>query len=196
MMRRRVPLLLALPIAAVGSLLAHQLAYLLSDPIATQRARVLAAAGHGYLRFVPMLLTALAVTLLVGLALEAVTRRRPRHVVPAWPLALIAPLAFALQEHVERALHAGAFPSGLVTSRTFLVGLALQVPFALLAWGIAVTLGVVARTVGQAFRGGSPAPVRAPLPVAWPAPRPGSPRPSLDPARSLRAPPPLASSTA
>jgi hypothetical protein len=188
-MRRRASLLLALPIAVVGSWLAHQLGYLLSDPVAAERARVLASTGHGYQRFLPMLVAAAGVTVVVGLALEAVARRSRRLALPAWPLALVAPVAFAVQEHLERALHAGAFPAGLLTSRTFLLGLALQIPFALLAWGIAATLGAVARTVGAALRGGSPAPSRRPRAVAWSLARPGRPRAALDPARALRAPP-------
>jgi hypothetical protein len=195
-MRPRASLLLALPIAVVGSWLAHQLGYLLSDPVAAERARVLASTGHGYLRFLPMLVAAAGVTVLVGLALEAVARRSRRLSLPAWPLALVAPVAFAVQEHLERALHAGAFPAGLLTSRTFLLGLALQIPFALLAWGIAATLGAVARTVGAALRDGSLGPARRPLAVAWPPARPGRPRVALDPARGLRAPPSLPSLTA
>jgi hypothetical protein len=82
-MRRRVSFLLALPIAVAGSLVAHQLGYLLSDPVAAERARALAATGHGYLRFLPMLLAAGAVTLLAGLALEVLARRSRRLAIPA-----------------------------------------------------------------------------------------------------------------
>jgi len=195
-MRRRVSLVLALPIAVVGSLLAHQLGYLLSDPVAAERARVLAATGHGYLRFVPMLLAAGVVTILVGLVLEAIARRTPRRAIPVWPVALVAPIGFALQEHLERALHAGVFPTGLITSRTFLLGLLLQAPFAILAWGIAATLSVVARSVGAALRGAPPAPSRARSSSGWPPARSGSPRAALDPVRSLRAPPGLPAPTA
>jgi hypothetical protein len=195
-MRRRVSLLLALPIALAGSLVAHQLAYLLSDPVAAERAQVLAATGHGYLRYLPMLLAAAGMTLVVGLALEAAARRTRRLALPAWPVALVAPVAFAVQEHLERVLHAGAFPTGLITSRTFLLGLAFQVPFALLAWGIAATLGAIARTVGAALRAAPRSPDRSPFAAAWPAARPGRPRVALDPVRSLRAPPALAPHTA
>lgn len=196
MMRRRVSLVLALPIALIGSLAAHQLGYLLADPAAAERARALAATGHGYMRFAPMVLAAGAVTILVGLALEAIARGARRRAVPLWPVALVAPVGFALQEHLERALHAGVFPTGLVTSRTFLLGLLLQAPFAILAWGIAATLGAVARSVGTALRGAPPARSRARSSSGWPPARSGSPRAALDPVRSLRAPPGLPAPTA
>jgi hypothetical protein len=86
----------------------------------------------------------------------------------------------------------------LLTSRSFLLGLALQVPFALLAWGIAATLGAVARTMGEALRDEGPAraPARTPFAAAWPLARSGRPHAALDPARALRAPPVQAPLTA
>ena len=116
-MRRRISILIAMPIAAIGSLVAHQVSYLLSAPDVGLRARLLAATGHGYLRWAPMLVGVVGVTLLVGLLVEAHRSGRARSVgFPAWPVALVAPLAFAMQEHVERLLHVGAFPTGLLAS--------------------------------------------------------------------------------
>ena len=59
---------------------------------------------------------------------------------PAWPFAVLPPLAFALQEHLERLLHAGAVPWTAVLEPTFLPGFLLQLPFALLAFAVARAL--------------------------------------------------------
>ena len=48
-----------------------------------------------------------------------------------WAFALVAPLGFVAQEHVERLAHMGELP-WLSTTLMFLLGLALQVPIALL----------------------------------------------------------------
>ena len=54
MARRTLPWLLALPLMAAGSLLAHSLAYALVEPGAAERARLLRSTGHGYLAAAPV----------------------------------------------------------------------------------------------------------------------------------------------
>ena len=121
MNRTRVWLVVS-PVIAAGVLVAHALAYRLTstptDPF------------HAYLGHAPQVLLLLA---LAGVVLAAFgeTRRAPNaHVFP-----FVALAAFAAQEHLERIVHGGV--PVLVTSPAFLVGLALQVPAALLAWVIA-----------------------------------------------------------
>jgi hypothetical protein len=53
---------------------------------------------------------------------------------PPIPLfAVLPPIGFTVQEYVERLIGSGAVPYDLVVEPTFLVGLALQLPFSLAA---------------------------------------------------------------
>ncbi len=90
-----------------------------------------------------------------GLAL-AVLRGGSRTSPPAWLFGCLPPLLFTVQEEVEHALghHHIAI---LVLSPTFLVGLGLQLPFALLAWVVAALLLRLTAVVASRLR-----------PVAWP----------------------------
>jgi len=62
--------------------------------------------------------------------------------------AAMPPLAFALQEHLERLFH-GAGVAGVVLEPTFLLGLVLQAPFALAAYLLARLLLGVAERAGR-----------------------------------------------
>jgi hypothetical protein len=118
--RRVLAWVIALPLTAAGILCAHALAYAATG----------AAAGnaHAYLAHAPQLVAVLATAALAALVFESRASARP-----AWPFAAFALAGFAAQEHVERLLHTGELP-WLLTSPTFLLGLALQVPFAAAAW--------------------------------------------------------------
>lgn len=110
MKRFAAPWLVSLPFMATGCLAAHSFAYhLVSAP----------SERHGYLAYAPLFLGLLGAVAFVGL----VRRGRARS-----PLAFAAlpPLAFVVQEHAERLQLVVAEPA-------FLVGLALQLPFALAA---------------------------------------------------------------
>ncbi len=125
MKRLGAPWLVSIPFMAAGCLAAHSLAYhLVSAP----------EERHGYLAFAPLFLGVLAALALVG----AVRRGRVRS-----PLAFAAlpPLAFVVQEHAERL-------ELVVTEPAFLLGLALQLPFALAALVAArAFLGVADRVI-------------------------------------------------
>ena len=129
MARRMLAWLLVTPLAAVGVLAAHAAAY------AVTRASL--GEEHGYLEHAPQVAGLLASLALVGLALQerSLSRFSPRWVAP------LAPLGFVCQEHIERLVHTGQLPF-LLTSPTFLVGLALQLPVA------AVCVVLVRRVVG------------------------------------------------
>jgi hypothetical protein len=148
-MRRRASPLISIPVAVAGSLLAHQVSYTLQAPDAAARARLLAATGHGYLTRVPLIAGVLVAVALGGLIREAAIRwKGTGRSGPIWPIALIPPLAFLVQEHLERLLHDGTFPWHLAAQPAFLRGLALQIPFALLALGLATVIaGTVRRVV-------------------------------------------------
>jgi hypothetical protein len=177
MARRRVVWVLSLPLAAVGWLTAHFLAYMLVAPEAGHRTHLLSEAGHGYLGAAP-LMAACAVTLLVaGLALAVREGMRdgraPAHV-PVWPIALVPPLGFAVQEHLERVIELNAFPFGAALEPTFIVGMAMQVPFALGA--VLLTRAVLA--LGHAL-GRRLARTARPPTCVGPPPLPAPPDPEL-----------------
>jgi len=152
----RTPLAWSLvgPLLAAGLLAGHDLSYRLaiSDPV--QCAHYLAQTGHGYyLHIVPLLAAVAAALLGAGMGWRALAALRGSRgtTTPAWLFALLAPVAFTLQEHLERLLHDGVFPADLATQRVFLLGLALQVPFALGALSIARVLETIARATGRAL---------------------------------------------
>jgi hypothetical protein len=115
---------LVTPVSAAGILAAHAVAYALTgtDP----------GAMHGYLAHAPQAVAVMATIGLVGLATQerGVGRRSFAF------FALLAPLGFACQEHLERLAHTGELP-WLLTTPSFVVGLALQVPVALLCVAVA-----------------------------------------------------------
>lgn len=143
--RRALAWALVTPVAAAGVLAAHALAYRLTgtEP----------GSAHAYLDHLPQVVAILASVALVGLALQDRSLSRAS----SWWFAPLAPLGFSAQEHVERLAHTGHLP-WLLTTPTFLLGLALQLPVALLC------VVVVRRVTGSlTFR--SPRP-RA-LGAAW-----------------------------
>ena len=121
-MSRRLLWPLVLTLSAVGVLVGHELAYRLtgagSDGL------------HGYLAHAPQLLVALSLPALI-LALSG-GRTRPPH---PWAFALLGAGGFAVMEHLERLAHGGV--PFLLGSPLFLLGLALQLPFAFAAWWLA-----------------------------------------------------------
>jgi hypothetical protein len=143
-----------------GWVAAHGLSYTLLVPHA-DRGELLAQTGHGYFRPSDLLVlcaiiaTAGLVVVLVGGS--ALKLPKPKL------LALLPPIGFVVQEHVERMVPNGAFPAHLVTEPPFLLGLILQVPFALLALACAVLLVSAANRLGRALR----APARATPLETW-----------------------------
>jgi hypothetical protein len=113
----------SLPVALAGCLAAHIVAYALASPSAG------AHVSHGYLQHLPLVAGA-ALAVVLGAALRYALRGRAGTRPPAWLFAALPPAAFALQEHLERL----AAPALLLGDPTFLLGLALQLPFGLLAW--------------------------------------------------------------
>jgi hypothetical protein len=174
----RAAWLVSLPVALAGCLAAHIAAYALATPT------VAAHQSHGYLAELPLLGGGvLAVVLAAALwhALRGVPGARPSP----WLFAILPPLAFALQEHVEQLGH----PALVVLEPTFLVGLALQLPFGLLAWLLARAILHAAETLGRSLEP-PPQPRRAAPPrPARPSLR--LPRPALATGISQRGPPPL-----
>lgn len=160
-----------------GLLAGHALAYRLATPDAHARADALAHSGHGYLGLTPLALAVCFGALLAALLLRALAGYRGEPLRPASrAFILLPPLAFVAQEHIERLAYSGDMPWTVALQPTSLLGLALQLPFALAALLLAWALDSVAHAVGHAlsaahFRPAGSAFVPVPLRVtASPAP--------------------------
>ncbi len=165
-------------LSVFGSQLAHSLAYRLVAPDQAERTALLAASGHRYLTYAPLAI-AIGATLVVVAFLAQVrgliggsSRWQPT----LWAFALFAPAVFVVQEHLERLVHGRVVPWSTATDSTFLIGLALQLPFALLAYLLACVVlraaAKVARAVVQTPFSGHACAVSIPAADVW-APRPG-----------------------
>jgi hypothetical protein len=159
--------LVALPAAAGGVLAAHAAAYALAGGDA--------GAAHGYL---PLAEASVCALLALGLMAAALAARAGAPARPhALAFALAPPVAFLLQETAERSF-------ALPLEPVVLLGLVLQLPFAVLAY-------LAARLLLRAAAALAPAPrprLRPIRPVhAWPSV--SAPRPALLLARHGRGPP-------
>jgi hypothetical protein len=172
-MRRLAAVLLALPLMVAGGVCAHWLAYRLAVPDVSARSTLLAATGHAYVAWLPVLigvLSALAVLAAAGLVLgrgSLLERLRLRPGVFVW----LPIVAFCVQEHVERLSVGYGSPWHVWQEPTFWRGLLLQVPFGLAAYLVAALLLRGARALRAVIVAGRPRP-RA-VTVLWPARRVG-----------------------
>jgi hypothetical protein len=169
-MRLRLPWLIAVPLAVIGTLAGHSVGYWAAVPDAHERSHVLASSGHGYLEYAPLaiaLCIAIAALGFVAIVLAAVRREPARVGSPRFGLvAALPPVAFALQELIERYAHAGHVHWELVLSAPFLLGLATQLPFSLLAAAIAFALATAAERVGRVLGSAGRSRPRA-LPISF-----------------------------
>jgi len=152
-MRRSLAWLVAVPLMLVGSQAAHVLAFRLVYPNAGVRLRELLQTGHSYESFLPLLLGLAASVTVVSLLVSTfdAAHGRPQRALPAWAFALLPLVGFTVQEHLERFLASGAVPWHEFAAPTFLPGLALELPFGLLAYLVARFLLRVAERAGRAF---------------------------------------------
>jgi hypothetical protein len=174
MTRRHAVWAIALPLAVTSWLGAHRLAYWVAAPGAEEHMVLRAEHGHAWLGYMPAFALWGMTLVIAGLVLcagEGLRGRRPSRP-PVRLFAVLPPVAFVVQEHAERLLGSGSMPLDLVLEPTFLVGLALQLPFALAAllltralYALGVGLGRVFATrlpVGRALPYGCPARVKLP----------------------------------
>jgi hypothetical protein len=123
-------LLVCLPVSLGGMLAGHELAY-----------EGIEGTSHGYMSLAEMLVCA---ALAVGLVAAV---RAPAGRAPAWLFAACPPLAFLLLESAER-----AFDPAFLLEPAVSVGLVLQVPFAVIAFGLARLLLRAADALGRRLR--------------------------------------------
>ena len=168
----------SLALAVTGAQLAHELAYRLAEPSGHERAHLLAETGHAYMRYASAGLGLVAAVVLLALILEVraigvgAGPRRPRF----WSFAALVPATFVVQEHFERLFHDGAFPWRASFEPTFLLGVALVLPFALAAYLVARLLLGVARVLAALLARprasyGHTSSRRSPLPLSAPRAR-------------------------
>ena len=147
-----------------GTEVAHFVAFRVVYPDAWERSQALQQSGHGYFSWLPLLGGIALAVLVSSMFLHGRDARkgenRPISHTSLLRFAALPPLAFALQEHLEALIHSGSI-SGVVIAPTFMIGLLLQLPFALLAYLVARLLLGAAERVGRAFSE-SPAPYPAP----------------------------------
>ena len=160
-MRRGLTWLLVLPAIAVGSQVAHGIAYWWAYPQASLRLTVLSNSGHGYMAYAPAALAFLAAVELIAflVAVGDKLRGRPVRGLPAWVFLFVPELGFVLQEHLERLFASGVFPWWAALEPSFWRGLVLQVPLGLAAYVVATVLlrtaSVVAEGVAARRDGGA-----------------------------------------
>jgi len=195
-MRRSLAWLVAVPLMLAGSQVAHVLAYRMVYPKASIRLHALLETGHGYMSALPLVLGVAGAVVALSLAASVADAARGRGVraLPPWAFALLPIVGFALQEYIERWLAWGFMPWYAAAQPTFLIGIALQVPFGALAYLAARLLLRTAKRLGRRLARVSPPRPRLVLsPLLVPAAQPLPPLASLLSRRLGRRGPPLLS---
>jgi hypothetical protein len=183
MMRARAAWLIPLPLAISSWLGAHCVAYWLVSPAGEHhRMGLHAESGHAYLGYTPAIVIWGLALVVAGLLLcvgEGLRGRRPSRP-PTRLFVMLPPVGFVLQEHLERLIGTGAIPHDLMLEPTFVVGLALQLPFALAALLLAHALHALGFGLGRILarrlaprrlvREAAPSLVRLPAPATLIAP--------------------------
>jgi hypothetical protein len=151
MIRRSAPCVIAIPLAVASWLGAHCLSYWLVAPGAEGHMGMHAEHGHAWLGYTPSLAIWGLALMIAGLVLCVGEGLRGRRLSgpPVRLFALLPPVGFVIQEHVERLIGTGTVPTDLLAEPTFLVGLALQLPFALAALLLTRALYAIAFGLGR-----------------------------------------------
>jgi hypothetical protein len=139
MTRRGLVWLLSVPLMLGGVESGHWLAYRVAYPDPYVRGQALASSGHGYLENAPLFFAVAGALALCAFWSRSFGRGGPVAAgtdVSLLPFVLLAPLAFGLQECVER-LFVGGWPFSAMLEPTFIPGLAFQLPFAFAAFLLA-----------------------------------------------------------
>jgi hypothetical protein len=150
-MKGRLSLVLTAPLLVLSLLAGHSLGYrwAIADPDA--RAHLLEDSGHGYFTYAPLVL-AVGLTLIAAsliARIRAAVKDERKGASPPWLFALLPPVAFVVQELTERLLHSGHVYAGALTQPAVLIGLALQLPLAVIALGLAWVLAQAADELGR-----------------------------------------------
>jgi hypothetical protein len=178
-MRRRIPLLVAVPLMAAGTFAARALSFVCvpqgSRESGNETAERLHAGAQGVL-WAPLIgiVTALLVVSLVAHCVSLVVQRTGRTL-SASAFFWLPPLAFLGQEITERFLHTEAGLSGAALLHV-VVGLLLSLPLGVVALLVGLATLSIASHVVRRLRAGLP---RRRSPISLPIPRYRAARPSL-----------------
>jgi len=153
--RRVAAWVLSLPLMLGGTEAAHWLAFRLAYPNPYERSQVLQQTGHGYFEWLPLVGGIGCAFLLSALVVHGRSAARGGGVAPTRlsRFASLPPLAFIVQEQLERLISSGTL-LGVVLEPTFMLGVLLTLPFALVAYLAARLLLGVAERVGRVLRRG------------------------------------------
>jgi hypothetical protein len=181
-MRRSLVWLVAVPLMLAGSQVAHTLAYWIVYPQASVRLHALFETGHDYMSLLPLVLGVAGAIVVLSLAATVADAARGHRVrgLPPWAFALLPVIGFVVQEYVERWLAWGFLPWDAALQPTFLIGIALQLPFGAVAYIVARILLRTANRLACRLSRGSPPRLRlVPSRLLVPAAQPLPPLPSL-----------------
>lgn len=148
MRAHRLAWVASLALMTVGGVVAHAAAYRLVAPEMHGHHH---GGGLAHLRFCVALC---ATVVLLALAASFAARLGSIRSLgpPLWLFALLPPVGFAVQEHLERLFHTGSVPYAASLETVFLVGIVLQLPFALTAYLAARALVRLAFAVVERLR--------------------------------------------
>ena len=108
-------------------------------------------AGTRYLEYAPLVIAICVAIAALGFIATVLAGVRGRDSVAGTRrlalIAALAPVAFVLQELIERYAHDGRMHWELLVSTPFLIGLVTQLPFALLAAAIGYALAITAQRI-------------------------------------------------
>jgi hypothetical protein len=151
--RRRIAWLLSFALMAAGAVTAHALAYRVVAPTHHMDSSMHAHAGHGYTGHLDACLAICGAVATLALVGSFVSRVRRGHVLraPLWLFAVVPPAGFMIQEHLEHLFATGALPAAALDP-AFVVGILLQLPFALAAYLGARALLALARALVDSLR--------------------------------------------
>ena len=188
MKRSNVAWLLSLPLSAAGMLLAHEFAWELA------RHEHATGEAHGYLQYGAIFAALIVATVLVAATAQLIRGISGAGIASAPSarvFAIVPIIGFLLQEHLEHLVAARELEVTFFLSTPFLLGLALQVPFALAALVFArLILGLV-KGVARAVNSLGIVPGLASLRLLVPLVPELRPRPVLATRSAGRAPPRL-----
>jgi hypothetical protein len=156
MVGRALAWLSPLPLIAAGSLAAHTLVYRLAAPAPAGHMHSADSTAHGVGAWYvcAALCGATALIALTGIAVVGARRNTPFRA-PLGLVALVPPLGFTAQEELGRLVHTGALPA-LPVQASFLFGLLLQIPVALLALLLVRALLATAEVLVRSLRPAEP----------------------------------------
>ena len=150
--------LMTMPLIVAGCELAHAFLGRVMLVDGGRDRELLEGGGFGS-SLLPLLLAVGAALVLVGFAMLATHRTLGEHRrIARWVFVALPISVFALQEQFEYAVAHGRPSPAVFASGSFLVGIALQVPVAVVAYGLARLLFRVADLLGPRLDGDSHGP--------------------------------------